>query len=167
MRALLATVVVLLSACADSETYVERLEGVPLLLGEFGSYSTEQEARTVLVARTIEERERSGLPPGDTRPPHDIVTLAVPGYVHLDVAGELRLLLFNDRLQSVWFYPTDVDGYLAALKSRGVVVSTDLIAKPAGDSRVITTHDSENRVYVSWSDWRLDQQTLRWITRYS
>jgi hypothetical protein len=166
-RGVLTAVVLLLSSCADSETYVEWLEGVPLLLGEFRSYSAEQEVRAVLAARTIQEHERSGLPLDDTRPPFDIVTLAVPGYIHLDFPGELRLLLFNDRLQSVWFYPSDVNGYLAALKGRGVVVSTDVMAKPEGDLRVITTRDVESRTYVSWSDWRLDQQALRWITRYS
>jgi hypothetical protein len=41
------------------------------------------------------------------------------------------------------------------------------MSKPEGDLRVITTRDVENRAYVSWSDWRLDQQTLRWITQYS
>jgi hypothetical protein len=166
-RALVATVVVLLSSCADSETYVERLEGMPLLLGEFRSYWSEQQVRDAIGARAIEERERFGLPAGDTRPPHDIVTLVVPGYQHLNFAGELRLLIFNDRLQSVWFYPADVNGYLAALERAGVVMSADIMARPDGDLRVTTTRDVENRVYVSWSDFRLDQQTLRWITRYS
>src|SRR4030095_15425093 len=97
-RLVLAVCVVVLSGCADRESYTNRLEGIPLLLGEFQSYSSEQEVRAALASRQILDVERSSLGPGDRRPPYDIVTLAVVEYQHLGVAGELRLELFNDRL---------------------------------------------------------------------
>ena len=157
----------MLSACADYETYTDRLDASPLLLGEFQGYSSEQAVRAALGAQPIQEVERSGLPQGDGRPRFDIVTLAVAEYHHLGVAGELRLQFFNDRLSDVWFYPDDVDEYMAALGRREVAVTTDRTGQLKGTVRIWTQRDYRNRTYVGWSDQRLDDQRARWISRYS
>ena len=72
-----------------------------MLLGAFQSYWSEREVRASLASQPIQDVERSSLAPGDRRPPYNIVTLAVVEYHHLGVAGELRLVLFNDRLMNV------------------------------------------------------------------
>jgi hypothetical protein len=167
-RIVLAVCVVLLSACGDRESYTNRAEGIPLLLGEFQSYSSEQEVRAALAPWRIQDVERSSLAPGDRRPPYDIVTLAVVEYQHLGVMGELRLGLFNNRLMNVWFYPTDIEAYMAALKRRDVAVTTELTGRSStGTLRVWSQRDFRDRTYVSWSDGRLEDQSGRWISRYS
>jgi hypothetical protein len=166
-RIVLAVCVVLSSACADRESYTSRLEGIPLLLGEFQSFSSEQEVRTALAMWRIQDVEHSSLGPGDRRPPYDIVTLAVVEYQHLGVKGELRLGLFNNRLMNVWFFPTDIEAYMAALKRRDVAVTTERADRSTGPLRVWTQRDFRDRTYVGWSDGRLEDQSARWISRYS
>src|SRR4029079_15389031 len=99
IRLVLAVCIAVVSGCTDRESYTSRVEGIPLLLGEFQSYSSEPQVRARLMV--VPRRERGSLPPGDSRQPFDIVTLTVDEYEHLGVAGELRLELFNDRLMDV------------------------------------------------------------------
>jgi hypothetical protein len=159
----------MLGACAgaDRESYTDRLAGIPLLTGEFQSYSSEQQIRAALSASPILDVERSGLNPGDRRPPYDIVRLAVAEYEHLGVSGELSFVLFNDRLMNVWFYPADVEAYMVALAKRDVAVTTELAGKPAVALRVRSQSDVRGRACVVWSDGRLEDQSARWISRYS
>jgi hypothetical protein len=93
--------------------------------------------------------------------------LAVVEYRHLGVAGELGLVLFNDRLMNVWFYPIDVDAYMAALSSRDVAVAADRADGRSTTLRIWSQRDFRDRVYVGWSDGRLEDQSARWISRYS
>lgn len=167
IRVLLAVCLALLTGCADRESYTDRVEGVPLLLGASQSYSSEREVRASLASQPIQDVERSSSDPGDRRPPYNIVTLAVVEYHHLGVAGELRLVLFNDRLMNVWFYPIDVDAYMAALRSRDVAVAADRADRHSIPLRVWSQRDFRDRVYVAWSDGRLEDQSARWISRYS
>ena len=99
--------------------------GDPAVAGRLSKLFIRARDRASLASQPIHDVERSSLAPGDRRPPYNIVTLAVVEYRHLGVAGELRLVLFNDRLMNVWFYPIDVDAYMAALKSGDVAVAAD------------------------------------------
>jgi hypothetical protein len=166
-RLVLAVCLASLTGCADRESYTDRVEGIPLLLGAFQSYSSEREVRANLASQPVQDVERSSLAPGDKRPPYNIVTLAVVEYRHLGVPGELRLFFFNDRLMNVWFYPTDVDAYMAALRSRDVAVAADRADRGSTARRIWSQRDSRDRVYVGWSDGRLEDQSARWISRYS
>jgi hypothetical protein len=167
LRLFLIVCIVSLNACTDTESYTDRADGAPLLLGEFHSYSSERQVRAALGSRSIQDIERSSLDPGDKRPPYDLVTLGVVEYQHLGVTGELRLGLFNDRLMNVWFYPTDIEAYLAALKTRDVAVTTERTNTTTGNVRVWSQRDFRDRTYVGWSDRRLEDQSARWISRYS
>jgi hypothetical protein len=167
IRFVLAVCLASLTGCADRESYTDRAEGIPLLLGAFQSYSSERDVRANLGSQPVQDVERSSLAPGDRRPPYNIVTMAVVEYRHLGVAGELRLVLFNDRLMNVLFYPTDVYAYMAALKSRDVAVAADRAGSGSTALRIWSQRDSRDRVYVGWSDGRLEDQSARWISRYS
>lgn len=167
IRLVLAVCLALLTGCADRESYTDRMEGIPLLLGAFQSYSSEREVRGSLASQPIQDVERSSLAPGDRRPPYNIVTMTVVEYRHLGVAGELRLVLFNDRLMNVWFYPIDIDAYMAALRSRDVAVAADRADERRTTLRIWSQRDFRDRVYVGWSDGRLEDQSARWISRYS
>ena len=48
--------------------YTDRMEGIPLLLGAFQSYSSEREVRANLASQPVQDVERSSLAPGDRRP---------------------------------------------------------------------------------------------------
>jgi hypothetical protein len=74
MKEILATlaVIILGAACVDRETYTERLEGVPLLLGEFTSYATEAHVRAQLGSRQVQTLERGGTRAAEGRPPFEI-----------------------------------------------------------------------------------------------
>jgi hypothetical protein len=167
IRLVLTVCVASLTGCDNGESYTDRFEGIPLLLGAFQSYSSERDVRANLAPQPVQDVERSSLAPGDRRPPYNIVTLAVEEYRHLGVAGELRLVLFNDRLMNVWFYPIDVGAYMAALRSRDVAVAANRADRHSNPLRIWTQRDFRGRVYVGWSDGRLEDQSARWISRYS
>jgi len=136
-------------------------------MDRFPSYASEREVSRLLSGTAIQTVIRSGLPPSDKRPPFNIVELSVHDFSHLGFQGELRLEFFNDRLPSVWFYPTKFDAYLVELKRRGVAVGT--IGKDVSDRNpsIFAYHDDRNQRYVGWADVRLLQQNQRWIERYS
>jgi hypothetical protein len=162
-------------ACTPRDTFTDRVDGVPLMLGAFRSYSTERQVRSSLDSLPVEVVERSGLSEGDARPAHTVVTLRVPAYRHVGYTGQLHLTLFNDRLMTASFYPSDVPGYVMAIKRQGIDVTTNLTAglhsdnyrEPLDHVRVWVSSDYQGREYVGWSDSRLEEQSRRWIERYS
>ena len=115
-------------------------------------------------SRTI-VTEDSKLPGNDRRPRFDMYTIEIPDREFCGQKGTLRLLFFNDRLASPWFYPEQSQPCLQHLRGSGVTVSD----KQTTVGNIITWFgtDYRGRPYVAWEDRRLREEQDRWISKYS
>ncbi len=160
--------IILLTACAGSDTYT-RVESVRSpLLGPFESYTSPADVRRSLPAqlpwRLVTD---SRLPPGDPRPAYDWLTVSLAGYADLDRTGELVLTFFNDRLASTTFYPDDPEGYMARLGISALRYDTGAEVRRPPFTLIRAATDYHGRRFVSWEDERLRRQADRWIMRFS
>jgi len=132
-----------------------------------------------LAWETVEEKVRSGPPDA---PKFEKLIFRAKGYSHLGKRGDLLLWFHTGRLMETIFYPEDVDGYLRALKAEGLAipnmpadhVAVEIAAMPStanastGDhTRVRLGRDTEQRVYVAWTDRRLQREYLDWINAFA
>lgn len=164
---LLVVVVCGVLGCNRNETFTERLNGAPLMLGAFDSYTKEKAVRSALGPLPVEILEESRLANGDARPPYTIVTLRIEPYRHLGSVGALHLTFFNDRLMTAFFYSRDVRTYTTSLKARRIDVRADPKGVQIGMVHVWMARDHRGQDYVGWADVRLEEQSRRWISRYS
>ena len=116
-------------------------------------------------ASRVKVTEDSKLPASDRRPRFDIYTVEVPDREFCGEKGTLRLLFFNDRLASTWFYPEQSESCLQHLRSSGIMVSDKQTT--VGDTIIWSSTDYKGRRYVAWEDRRLREEQDRWISKYS
>jgi hypothetical protein len=149
----------------------------PLITG-FQSYSSVADVKEGILKNTrFEITEDSKLPDGDKRPPFSIYTISLKRYQHLGQSGELRLTFFNNRLMATWFYPEDARQYLHNLEENGLLIPVkDFSEVQFGKSvkqhvnpftDVLCSTDYRKKIYVSWTDSRLENESNAWIMRYS
>ena len=174
-RLLLIRIVLAFSACDSrpSETFLEQTDEPVILMGEFVSYSSIEDIRmTHQFGDNWEVVEDSKHASSEGRPPFNDYRVRVSSYQHFNCEGELKLEFFNNRLQSVWFYPNDIDAYLGKLNEVGVSVSKG-VPSILDDwvswqhTSVWSSVDFQNRRYVIWEDKRLTQQMHRWVELYA
>lgn len=156
------------SNCQNSGTECPRT-APSHLIDNFYSYQTiadfEKEIKNSY--ETIIVIENSKLSDTDKRPPFDIYTISIPEFKHLGLSGQLRASFFNNRLQSIWFYPDNVDEYLKELDN-----DLKINLKEEKEIRIdcvsITKWtDFKDDLYFSWTDTRLQQEQNDWISKYS
>ena len=172
MRITLIAIFVLslgLSGCApepkDAYSKVANSK-VELILG-FHSYESISTISRQLgdQANRAKVTEDSKLPPSDRRPRFDIYTIEVPDSEFCGQKGILRLLFFNDRLASTWFYPKQSESCLHHLRGSGITISDKQTT--VGDTIAWSSIDFNRRRYVAWEDRRLREEQDRWISKYS
>ncbi len=165
-KAIILLTTTTLLGCARTPSFTERSsESSPLAVG-FSSYAAIDEVRSLLGDSPVTVVEDSRLPPGDQRPPFNILVLSI-SFEHLDQSGKLRLEFFNDRLMSTSFYPDDLETYLEVLNDSGVILDRGGRCKIAPYTEIWKSTDFNNRGYVNWEDERLQKEFDDWITRYS
>src|ERR1051326_5745019 len=94
------------------------------LWGGLRSRTSPSEAKVDLAGRIQEWRvvEHTVRPGTNKRPSFDGLIVSAGRVTDLGVTGELRLLFFNGKLVTTWFYPEDATPYKARLvQSRSLV----------------------------------------------
>lgn len=165
-----ALVAVSLFSCSENITFVDTVDNPAGLIDNIGSYQSIDAARAHFVKRGFGWRvvEDSRSPRPTSRPPFNIYAAKIDGYVHLDHAGSLELIFFNNRLMSTFFFPHDLGAYLESLKQKGRIdlVSRDEVIH-AKHTRIWKHRDFRGLFYVAWEDTRLAEEQRIWIRRYS
>lgn len=148
-------------------------------LGDFQSYDSLQTTETALTKGGYTFNAKSlHTPQSELYPPHNLDTLTVDAYKHLDNEGSLNLEFFNNRLYEVEFIPKDSSSYARALHQ----ALPDLRSNNVGDALLIGGHlrISSNvdlvrstvgqslraHPYVIWQDLRLISQRDQWDSDY-
>jgi len=160
-------IVLLIAACSRPSFTSIRSPATPLISG-FQSYMPIADVESALNSRGVTWTiiEDSHLPPGDHRPPFDILTISVSHYAYLGHTGELRFQFFNNRLTNTWFFPDDPASFKAALESvMKATIRPEATVPPF--TRVWTHRNFQDRVYVAWEDTRLAEEQSSWISIYS
>lgn len=166
-RVIARFVAVFAIGCSGSPTFTERLSVTTPLTAGFNSYASLAEVkRGIIAGLPITVIEDSQLPPGDQRPPFNILTLSVP-FTHLEQRGELQIKFFNDRLKSTWFYPQNMQRYVEMLNHTEVKFGPDGSCLIAPYTRITKGKDYRDREYVRWEDVRLQKESNEWIKRHS
>lgn len=139
------------------------------MIDNFYSYQKIAEFQK-LISRTYDTTivfENSKLHDSDKRPPFDIYTVIVPDYKHLGHTGKLRASFFNNRLESVWFYPDNLDEYLSRLDKELNINFKSEKETTNNYIRVYNAIDFQNNAYVGWIDTRLEKEKDIWISKYA
>lgn len=155
--------------------YYTAIEPDHVSLGAFHSYDSVATVRATLTNEKYEWGETHlHAPSSEFYPRHDMDTLNVKAYHHLDNDGELNLEFFNDRLYEVEFIPKDPDAYARAihvalpdLKSNrvgdAILISGPLrIASNVDLARSSVGQSLQAHPYVIWQDLRLIRQRDQW-----
>lgn len=155
------------------------VEAQRVSLGAFQSYASQDSVRAALTAANFEWVETHlHAPPSELYPPHNMDTISVKSYRHLDNEGVLNLEFFNDRLYEVEFIPKDADSYARAvhaslpqLKSNSVGDAVSIegplrIASNVDLVRSAVGQTLKAHPYVIWQDLRLTQQRDQWDRDY-
>lgn len=103
------------------------------------------------------------LPKQKRIPPFNILTIKISDVNVGLYGGAASLTFFNDRLMEVRFFPDNVDGFLQTID--GLSKSENVDIKPF--TRVWFYQDFEDKKYIGWIDYRLQQQVDTWIRNYS
>jgi hypothetical protein len=94
------------------------------------------------------------------------VTVTVGAFEHLGQPGVLTLTFFQGSLQKTTFYPSDLAGYLQALRAQGIEIPSNGSVYTAPHTRisrgVAKSALYAGREFVSWSDEELDEAERRW-----
>ncbi len=149
-------------------------------LAEFHSYENLQAARDQLVKAGYEVGAKTlHTPFSELYPPHDMDTLSVEGYRHLDNEGTLNLEFFNNRLYEVEFIPLDSASYSPALHRAYPDLQRNRIGDALllnGNLRISSNIDLVRstvgqslraKPFVIWQDLRLVRQRDQWDKDYS
>lgn len=149
-------------------------------LGEFHSYESLQSAGAALTKAGYKFASKAmHTPSSELYPPHDLDTLSVEEYKHLDNDGSLNLEFFNNRLYEVEFIPEDSGSYAPALHA----AYPDLLRNHIGDALLVTGNlrivsnidlvrsavgqSLSAKPFVIWQDLRLVRQRDQWDKDYS
>jgi hypothetical protein len=162
-------VVLLIPACRRPNPSFTSVQSpaTPLIEG-FQSYMPIADVQSALKSRgvTWTTIEDSHLPPGDRRPPFDILTISVSRQAHLGHTGELVFHFFNNRLTSTWFFPDDPTSFTRTLETTmKTAIRPEATVPPF--TRVWTHKDYQDRIYIAWEDTRLAEEQSSWIASYS
>jgi hypothetical protein len=111
--------------------------------------------------------EDSGKGAKSSRPPFEIFTAEVHGYMHDGFKGDLRLMFFNNRLMSTWFYPDDPASYRRAVSTAVPALKDHESTKVLPFTVISIAKDYRGKQYFRWEDSRLQKEMSVWINRYS
>lgn len=149
-------------------------------LAEFSSYENIQAARARLTKGGYEVAAKTlHTPFSELYPPHDMDTLSVEAYKHLDNEGTLNLEFFNNRLYEVEFIPADSASYAPALHQAYPELQRNRIGDALflnGSLRISSNIDLVRsavgqslraKPFVIWQDLRLVRQRDQWDREYS
>lgn len=149
-------------------------------LGEFHSYETLQTAGAALTKAGYQFTTKAmHTPISELYPPHDLDTLSVETYKHLDNEGTLNLEFFNNRLYEVEFIPADSASYAPALHAAypglqrnrvGDAVLQDGYLRIASNIDLVRSAVGQSlraKPFVIWQDLRLTRQRDQWDKDYS
>ena len=105
---------------------------------------------------------------GTEKPPYELYTLEVAGYVYLDHTGLLSLIFFNDRLCSLIFYPDNPDSFKDALIKESHY-ELRLFKPIQVEPHIELEYDKDpaKRIFFRWEDRRLIAEQRAWIMRHS
>jgi len=162
-----------------TETYTA-LATPKIALAEFHSYDNLETVRAALTKSGFEFAEKAlHTPFSELYPPHDMDTISVEKYTHLDSPGKLNLEFFNNRLYEVEFTPEFPTEYAHALHR----AFPDLRSNRVGDAilmngylRISSNVDLarsdvgqslRSRPFAIWQDLRLTRQRDQWDRDYS
>ncbi len=161
----------------------ELYTSVPALkvsMGDFSSYESMETAREQLTKANYKFTSRAMHTPfSELYPPHDMDTLTVDDYKHLDNQGVLNLEFFNNRLYEVEFIPDDSASYAHPLHQTYPELQRDRIGDAViieGNLRISSNVDLVRstvgqslhpKPYVIWQDLRLIRQRDQWDREYS
>lgn len=164
--------VVLLSACEEYQSapsFVEVEQERTALIAGLTSYQTISDVRSALgpLTEKWEILEDSGKGAKSSRPPFEIFTAVVHGYTHEGFRGSLRLMFFNNRLMSTWFYPDDPASYRKALSVAVPALKERESINVAPFTLISIATDHQGKQYFAWEDSRLQKEVSIWIKRYS
>lgn len=149
-------------------------------LGAFRSYENMDAARTQLAKGDYQVAAKAMHTPfSELYPPHNLDTLTVEKYKHLDNEGLLNLEFFNNRLYEVEFIPADSSTYAPALRLAYPDLQRNHIGDAlmiSGDLRISSNVDLvrsnvgqslHSKPFVIWQDLRLIRQRDLWDREYS
>jgi hypothetical protein len=164
--------VVLFAACEEhrsAPSFIEVQQERTVLVGGLQSYQTISEVRSSLgpLAEKWEVLEDSGKGAKSSRPPFEVFTAVVRGYMHEGFKGELRLTFFNNRLMSTWFYPEDPASYRRVLSAAFPNLKERESTNVAPFTLISIATDHRGKRYFAWGDSRLQKEMEIWIRRYS
>lgn len=155
------------------------VEAQRVRLGPFESYQTVESVRTALTDQKYDWGETHlHAPPSELYPRHDMDTINIKAYKHLDNDGELNLEFFNDRLYEVEFIPKDADAYARAVHAAlpglqrnhvGDAVMIDGALRVASNVDLVRSDVGQSlqaHPYVIWQDLRLIRQRDQWDRDY-
>lgn len=139
------------------------------LIDGLESHQTVDQVRSRVLVTPKEWKiiENSRLNPADKRPRFHILTVSVQNYIHLDVAGQLILHFFNDRLASTVFFPDDFPKYKANLEQRENIKFDKLYIYIPPRTKMWVGKDSKGQDCIGWEDSALREAIDRWIKDYS
>ncbi len=149
-------------------------------LGEFTSYENLQAAGEQLTKAGYKFSARAmHTPSSELYPPHDLDTITVEGYKHLENDGTLNLEFFNNRLYEVEFIPADSASYAPALHQTypelqrnriGDAVFLDGYLRISSNIDLVRSDVGQSlqaKPFVIWQDLRLVRQRDQWDKDYS
>ena len=139
------------------------------LLGGLRGGSSPAEAGTVLgkTPGTWKVIEKHETPPTSNRPRYSSLTASVGEVSESEHPGELVIVFFNERLLETRFYPTDFDGYRAAVE-RSLGQQLDMQKKSeVGDNLAVwIAADDNGRRFIAFEDTTVAQEQADWIGRH-
>lgn len=140
----------------------------PLIAG-LVSYLSPAEAKKTLGNPAWKVTVNHSLPPGDTRPPFNILVVSIPDFTEHGQKGTLELHFFNSRLMAVCFSPSDSKAYEKACNDYVLLRLPPMNGEFTKRPYLKIHHgvDHQGREYFRWADQRLEEQNFNWIARYS
>jgi hypothetical protein len=163
-----AVAALMLSGCGCGGDFDTVATDRAQLVDGFESYMSQAE----LMVRLAERTDVTIIPdpkvhlPTDSRPPFNIVVVELASFEHLKHQGNLRITLFNNRLQHVRFFPEDPKGYFMLFRQSETTLWKHL-ERVFGNVVLRQATDYRGRDYVAWEDKRLIEESNRWILCYA
>lgn len=148
-------------------SYVKKRVGYPMM--DFRSYNSVKEVETDLRALGFDFTALAkNLSEGKSLPPYKLYTIEVDHYMHLGYPGRLTMVLFNNRLSQLIFYPDQPAPYKIILQKK-----TNRVFKERTKNRIyqyVTLsigNNKDDKTYFKWEDQRLMAEQKAWTMRHS
>lgn len=141
-----------------------------ILFNGWQSYQTVQEFEAQLQKTGLKptsKTDKKGLADGDKRPPFDFAYITFADFQHLGCDTKVDVVFFNNRLMEVIVYPKDPNRYLAELAKLNIQFDKGGMFRGSHYTLVETHVDIRQDTYVRWTDARLKEELLDWISKYS